>query len=153
MSKTTVKTKLDRFIKKSQSLERTYEEYALSKGLTYMSFTVLGIVYDNPESCTQKLICERSLYTKQSVNLIIKSFWKDGYVELKEDPADRRNKKIYFTEKGQVYADEVIGNLLNVEKQAMEQLSDEQWEQLLQMVDVFEKNFLAGIANLLPPKE
>ncbi|MDN7245638.1 MarR family winged helix-turn-helix transcriptional regulator [Planococcus shenhongbingii] len=149
MENITVKTKLDQFFEKSQSLERIYEEYALSKGLTYMSFTVLGIIYDNPESCTQKLIVDRSLYTKQSVNLIIKSFWQDGYVELKEDPADRRNKKIYFTGKGRIYADEVIGKLQNVEKQAMEQLSDDQWEQLLQMVDVFEKKFLSGMADLL----
>lgn len=149
----TVRTKLNRFFEKSQSLERVYENYALSKGLTYMSFTVMNIIYDNPENCTQKLICESSLYTKQSVNLIIKSFWKNGYVELKEDPIDRRNKKIYFTKEGQIYADDVIGNLLIVENQAMEQLSDDQWEQLLKMVEVFEKNFLTGMADLLPPRE
>lgn len=153
MEKNPVKTKSNRFLEKSRSLERIYENYALSKGLTYMSFTVMSIIYDNPESCTQKLICESSLYTKQSVNLIIKSFWKNGYVELKEDPIDRRNKKIYFTSKGRIYADDVIGNLLSVEKQAMEQLSDDQWEQLLQMVEVFEKNFLTGMTDLLPPHE
>ena len=69
----------------------------MSNCLTYMSYTVLEIIYSHSDCCTQKLICEQSLYTKQTVNTIIKAFWQQGYLELKEDPADRRNKTIHFT--------------------------------------------------------
>lgn len=105
---------------KWQSLGRVYEEYAKSRGLTYMSFIVLEIIYTHPDRCTQKLICERTLYTKQSVSSIIKTFWKQGYVVLQEDEADRRNKKIMFTEEGKKYADEIIGEYFSVEKEATE---------------------------------
>lgn len=143
----------DYFIKKWQSLGRVFEEYAKSKGLTYMSFIVLQTIYKYPDCCTQKLICEQSLYTKQSVNAIIKNFWKQGYVELREEAADRRNKKIIFTEKGQVYADEIIGKFLAIEKEAMEHLSSAQWEQLIGMVELFAEHFAEGMTRLIQASE
>lgn len=138
-----------RFAEKWKALEHVYEAYAKSRGLTYMSFTVLGIIYDNPDCCTQKLICEHSLYTKQSVNAIVKSFWEQGYVKLIEEKNDRRNKRVVFTENGSKYADEIIGRFSIVEKQAMAHLSDKQWELLIEMADTFEKHFVAGINELI----
>lgn len=138
-----------RFTEKWQLLGRVHEEYAKSRGLTLMSFMVLKIIYTNTDCCTQKLICEQSLYTKQSVNVIIKTFWKQGYVVLREDETDRRNKRIIFTEKGQRYADETIGEFFAVEKEAMEHLSGEQWEQLVGMAETFAKHFATGITRLI----
>ena len=142
-----------RFTEKWQSLGHMYEEYAKSKGLTYMSFMVLEAIHKHPASCTQKLICEQTLYTKQSVNAIIKTFWKQGYVELKEEEADRRNKKILFTEKGRWYADEIIGRFSAVEKEAMGQLSSEQWQQLIAMAETFSAHFIAGLTRLIQATE
>ena len=153
MSNTQSKSPVSRFTGKWQSLERVYEEYAKSKGLTYMSFTVLEIIYHNQDCCTQKLICEQSLYTKQSVNSIVKVFWEQGYVELKEETTDRRNKKILLTEKGQMYADDIIGRCSDVEQEAMEHLSSEQWEQLIEMAETFGKHFVAGITGLIKEAE
>ena len=153
MSSISIKSPAARFTEKWQSLERVYVEYAKSKGLTYMSFTVLEIIYNHPDCCTQKLICEHSLYTKQSVNAIIKAFWEQGYVELKEEMADRRNKRILFTEKGQSYADDVIGRYAPVEKEAMDRLTDEQWEQLIGMAETYGKHFCAGIDRLIRATE
>ena len=153
MSNTSGKSPVARFTEKWQSLARVYDEYAKSKGLTYMSFTVLEIIYHNQDCCTQKLICEQSLYTKQSVNSIVKTFWENGYVELKEEKADRRNKKILLTEKGQIYADEIIGRCSAVEQEAMEHLSSEQWEQLIEMAETFGKHFVAGITDLIKEAE
>lgn len=138
-----------RFTEKWQLLGRVHEEYAKSRGLTLMSFMVLEIIYTHPDCCTQKLICEQSLYAKQSVNAIIRTFWKQGYVVLREDETDRRNKKIIFTEKGQRYADEIVGEFLVVEKGAMEHLCSEQWEQLIGMVETFAKHFTAGMTRLI----
>lgn len=142
-----------RFTEKWQSLERVYDEYAKSKGLTYMSLTVLEIIYDNSDRCTQKLICERSMYTKQSVNAIVKVFWEQGYIELKEERDDRRNKRILFTEKGRAYADEIIGKFEAVENEAMEHLSESQWKLLLEMTETFGNYFVNGVTRLIGNKE
>ena len=149
MSNISSQSPVARFTEKWQSLARVYEEYAKAKGLTYMSYTVLEIIYYNQDCCTQKLICEQSLYTKQSVNAIIKAFWEQGYVELVEERTDRRNKKILFTSKGKLYADGIIGELSAVEQEAMSHLSNEQWEQLIEMAETFGKYFVAGTTGLI----
>ena len=153
MSNDLSKSPVARFTDKWQSLARVYEEYAKSKGLTYMSFTVLEIIYNNQDCCTQKLICEQSLYTKQSVNSIVKVFWEQGYVELKEEKADRRNKRILLTEMGRLYTDDIIGKCSTIEQEAMEHLSNEQWEQLIEMAETFGKHFMAGITGLIKEAE
>ena len=149
MSRTFSKSPAARYAEKCHAMERVYEEYAKSKGLTYMSFAVLEIIYKHSGHCTQKMICEQSLYTKQSVNAIIKAFWEQGYVELTEEKADRRNKKIEFTQKGRSYADEIIGKYTAVENAAIRHLTDEQWEQLIGMAEIFEKHFAEGIRGLI----
>ncbi len=140
---------ISRFMEKWKTIEAVYGEYAKANGLSYMSFTVLGIIYQNTDSCTQKLICEESLYTKQSVNTIVKSFWEQGFVELKEEKSDRRNKRIILTKEGQRYADELIGRYLAVEEKAMEQLSDKQWEMLIGMAELFGEEFVTGMNDLM----
>lgn len=142
-----------RFTEKCQSMERMYEEYAKSKGLTYMSMMILEIIYRHPDCCTQKLICEESKYSKQSVNAIIKTFWEQGYVDLKEERTDRRNKRILFTDAGRKYADGIIGRYLAVESEAMSHLTDKQWAQLIGMIDTFEHHFRLGITGLIQATE
>lgn len=131
------------------SIDRLYEDYAKSVGLSYMSLAVLEIIYENPENCTQKFICEQSYYTKQSVNMIIKTFWEQGYVILKELPADRRNKLVELSEKGQKYADKIIGNLSNININAMDTLTFEQREYMLELLGIYLKSFRAGITDFI----
>lgn len=93
-----------RFCEIMQRIGHLYEEYAKSKGMTYMSMCILEAICTHPDNCTQKCICEETHYPKQSVNLIIKSFLQAGYITLEELSADRRNKHIMLTEKGRDYA-------------------------------------------------
>lgn len=148
-----INTPVSHFMEKWQLIERGYEEYAKSNGLTYMSFTILDIIYRNVDCCTQKLICEQSLYTKQSVNTIIKNFYEQGYIKLKEEKSDRRNKQILFTKKGQIYADEIIGKCIKIEEKAMKKLTSEQWGHLIEMAETFGKDFVLNINNLIKEKE
>ena len=117
-----------------QSVDRLYGEYARSKGLTFMSFNILDIICHNEGSCTQKRICEETQYPKQSVNLIIKGFLEKGYVELKELPADRRNKLIRLTPEGLSYAEEILGPVRNAEHAADAELTAEEWADVLHLL-------------------
>lgn len=138
----------NRLSEKYQSLNRSFEDYARAVGLTSMSLTVLGIIYDNPKECTQKLICEQSQYTKQSVNMIIKAFWKHGYVELVEMKTDRRNKQVKLSESGMEYADRIVGRLWKVERDVMNKITEEQREALMVYAEVYEESIRDEIARL-----
>ena len=59
-----LRNQLARFNHLMQGIERFYEDYAKSAGLSHMSFTVLEILYYAPNPMTQKEICEGSHYIK-----------------------------------------------------------------------------------------
>ena len=129
-----LKKQLAKFNHIMQGIEKIYEDYAKSVGLTYMSLTVLEIIYYSETPCTQKEICEQSHYNKQMVNTIVKSFYDKGYLMLTEVEADRRNKHISLSESGRNYADSIMNPLWEIEKQALSVLSDKERETLLEMM-------------------
>lgn len=134
-----------RFVEKLQAIDHAYEEYAKSKGLTYMSLEILEDIVESSDGCTQKEICELTHYPKQSVNLIIKGFWESGYVELCEIKSDRRNKKIILTEAGKSYANEMVTPLWEADEKATLALSDKEREELIRLMGIYEKTFIAEI--------
>lgn len=79
--------------------DAVYEEYAKSVGLSYTGLIILYEIYEI-ENCTQKKLCEYCFIPKQTVNAVVTSFYKNGWIMLEEMPQDRRNKTIHLTEKG-----------------------------------------------------
>lgn len=145
MDKLKIKEQSDLIFNKYQLVENLYEDYAKMVGLTYISLIVLRIIYDTLEDCTQKLICEQTHMPKQSINTVIKSFLKQGFIELKEIDSDRRNKKIWLSESGKVYADKVLRKLLDAEKNALKNLTFEQRNMMIELMSMYEKGFREGI--------
>lgn len=134
-----------RFYDLMQKFDRLYEDYAKAKGMTYMSMTVLETICMHKENCTQKLICEETHYPKQSVNLIVKSFWQEGYLKLEELAEDRRNKRIVLTEKGEQYVKETVDALWTIDETATEAMSAPQREELLRLLMIYADAYERGI--------
>ena len=130
-----LKKQLARFNHLMQGIEKCYEEYAKRVGLTYMSLTVLEIIYHAETPCTQKGICALSHYNKQVVNTIVKNFAENGYVQFTEVPEDRRNKYVLFTESGKSYADTIILPLEEMEEKALTVLSEKERAKMLDMLE------------------
>lgn len=141
MDKPTIKNQADLLSERFQSIDNLYDDYAKSVGLTFMSLLILEIIFATPENCTQKLICQQTRLPKQSVNTVIKSFLDQGYMDLKEDPSDRRNKKIRLSEAGRTYAKNIIETMWNAEQLAMEKMTLEQRNMLVELIGLYEKNF------------
>ena len=82
-----LREQLAKFNSIMQGIEKFYADYAKSVGLTYMSLTVLEIIYYAPNPITQKEICEESHYIKQMVNNIVKKErkGKETYYSLDDD--------------------------------------------------------------------
>ena len=124
------------FCNEWQSLDMIYEDYARKVGISYNSLYILNAILQT-ENCTQKLICERTLLPKQTVNNVVTGFYKDGYVELREFPENRRIKTIHLTKQGRAYADSVIPHIHQAEQIAMETLTEEEQDTLLRLMDVY----------------
>ena len=123
-----------------QSLSVIYEDYARKSGISYNSLYILNAIQQN-ENCTQKLICEKTLLPKQTVNNVISAFYKSGYIELLELPENRRIKTIHLTEKGMEYADTLIPRIHQADQRAMQTLTEEQQDTLLRLIGIYVSAF------------
>lgn len=121
------------------SIINVYGDYAKSIGLTYISYSVLECIYNADEPCTQKQIAEKTYLPKQSVNATVTSFLKDGYIELKEVPTDRRNKTIQFTVAGQEYAENVMLRITKAEEAVIEEIDPKQLNLMIETLRHYEK--------------
>ncbi len=130
-----LKKQLARFNHLMQGIEKFYEEYAKTVGLTYMSLTVLEIIYHAEIPCTQKEICALSHYNKQVVNTIVKNFAENGYIQFAEVQEDRRNKYVLLTEEGKAYADTIMLPLEEMEEKALIVLSETERGEMLDMLE------------------
>ena len=119
-----------------QSISIIYEDYARKSGISYNSLYILNAILYT-ENCTQKQICDKTLLPKQTVNNVITSFFKNGYIELREFPENRRIKTIHLTEKGMQYANNLIPHIHQADCKAMEALSEEQQDTLLKLIIYF----------------
>lgn len=126
-----------------QGLNLIYEEYARSVNIPYTTLYILSLLTrtDHCDEITQKFICERTFLPRQTVNTIITGFYKNGLVELRELPQDRRTKSIHLTQSGQEYADKVIPHIFDAEKRAMEKLTEEQRTALLNGMKAYCNSF------------
>ena len=68
----------------------SYAEYAKSLGLSHAGLSVLNCIYRFNGKCTQKMLCTYCYLPKQTVNSIVTTFYKQGWVRLEELPEDLR---------------------------------------------------------------
>lgn len=125
-----VKSDVECFGREWQKVMMFYSDYARSVGINYTTLQVLKYIVEI-DNCTQKTICEQSFLPKQTVNSIITSLYKDGYVELRELAEDRRAKSIHLTKSGKQYSDTISERLYKAEYQAMEKMTAEERRNLL----------------------
>lgn len=131
MSDKLIDNQVKQFCNRLHSLNRVYEDYARRVEIPYTTLEILNYI-TQIEECTQKVLCECTFLPKQTVNNVVTSFYKQGIVELRELPSDRRNKTIHLTPKGKEYADKLIPQIHRAEYEALEKLTPEQRKNLLE---------------------
>ncbi len=138
----------DRLMQQFQNMDKAYEAYARSKGMTYLSLVVLEEIYELGDGCTQKQISEDTHYPKQSINLTVKAFLKDGLIQLKELPENRKNKEITLTDKGRLCCMECVVPLLQQEERAMADLGEVESRELLRLLDRYGTAYCDQLARI-----
>lgn len=137
-----IEAKTRAFCSAWQSISTVYEDYARKAGISYNSLYILNAILYT-KNCTQKQICEKTLLPKQTVNNVVTDFFKNGYIELRELPENRRIKTIYLTKKGIEYAETLIPHI----HKAMNALSAEDQDTLLKLINIYVyKNFADGFS-------
>lgn len=116
-----------------------FEDFSRKRGISSTALHVTTIIATVP-LCTQKTICEHLALPKQTVHAAVTKLWKEGYVQLRESPEDRRNKIIEFTDSGREVAEEVIGVIRRAESEAIMMMTPEQRDALVECTAAFARN-------------
>ena len=147
MSREKLDQEIQSCLQSMQVMDAMYEEYARKNGLTYMSLYILETIYEQ-SVCTQKLISEITLYPKQTVNMVIRSFLKKGWVVLEQDEIDRRNKRIQLTGVGRVFARQIVEPYWDAASEAFSELNSEEREKMIKIWNTFSHAFAEKVQKI-----
>ncbi|HIR26990.1 MAG TPA: winged helix DNA-binding protein [Candidatus Choladousia intestinigallinarum] len=117
-----------------------YDEYAKRHGMMMKTLLVVNVLFYAKEGMTQTEICQRTLESKQTVNLIIKNLLAEGYVTVTEMAENKRNKLVWMTEAGRLYCEKVVRHITWAEDTAMSMFTPEEQRQLVELSRTFTKN-------------
>lgn len=107
-----------------------YRIWAKRHNLNYNALVVLYTLHDY-KVCTQRQICEWWALPKQTVHGILLDFEKKGYINIRANEENKREKLITFTKQGTEFASSILAPLLSMEEEAMRKLGEEKRQQLI----------------------
>ena len=138
----------DELMQQFEKMDKAYEEYAKAKGLSYLGLVVLEEIFELGDGCTKKQISDDTYYPKQSVNLVVKAFWEDGLIELKELPENRKNKGITLTDKGRRLCDDVVIPILRQEEAATQKMDESEKSELVRLLKLYGNAYCDCISQI-----
>ena len=101
------------------------QELRKDVGITFSQWKVIITLVNNDDSLTQKEIADKLGLEGPTLIPIIDKLEKDGFVIRKVDNNDRRNNRIYLTDKTKNGLDLIINCGFKIKKILMKDISEE----------------------------
>ena len=120
---------LDRYFTLWRLCKAMYENWSKTYGFSCNETLVINFIAKS-KFCTQKHISDGLQISKQTVNMILKRFEKEGYVELTVNDMDKRSKFIKLTDKGSKASAELIADLLSIEIDTVKEMGIDKFRQM-----------------------
>lgn len=120
-----------------------YQKLLLSKNVPESVFIVMSSILELGEGCLQKNIVEKSYINKKTVNSTIKKLQKEEYIELKAGKYP--NMHIYLTEKGQMYMQEKIVPIIELENTVLDRMPEKEFGILVDSYRKYIDNFRESV--------
>ena len=117
---------------------------------TGISETMLILMYalNDNQMYTQKQVCEQFSIPKTTINTIVKELIEKGLIVF-ENGENLKEKNLTLTKKGKIYAEEITGELKEIERIAIEKTLEkysinfiEAFEYLVESMEIEIKNRL-----------
>ena len=97
---------------------------------------------------TQKDIAQSYEMPKQTINNVILSLQKQGFIEVQTSPTDKREKLIYLTQSGTKYAQDFIVQYTDFEREIYQRLGAQKLEKLIAIYTDFEVAFSEVLSEI-----
>lgn len=123
-----------------KEMDDLYRVYAKNCNLSETAFWILYCIREREEEAfTQREICEYWFYTPQTVNSALKNMTEEG---------NRKNKRIYLTEKGKETVDRIVVPLMEAERRALAAVGEQEAEVFLRTMKKHTELFRGEIVKL-----
>lgn len=113
------------FTRAENTIHRIEYQTIKQSGLTPAQFGVLEALYNKGDLRICELI-EKILTTSGNITVVIKNLEKEGLIEKKPDPNDKRSCIISLTEEGKKIIEDILPNHIKNIKEIFEVLTDEE---------------------------
>lgn len=117
-----------------------YVRWANKHNIGYPEMMVLYALTTMGEM-SQKEISDGFGLIKQTVNTVVRSLKKNGYITLKSNEKDKREKTVVLTEIGKQYCDEKIEPLLEAETRVYRKIGYERIKESQDTMELFNALF------------
>ncbi len=132
-----------------KEMDDLYRVYAKHCNLSETAFWILYCVRERErEAFTQREICEYWFYTPQTVNSALKNMTEEGLLTLRAEEGNRKNKRIYLTEKGKETVESIVVPLMEAERRSLVALGEQEVGVFLQTMKKHTELFREEIAEL-----
>ncbi len=113
-----------------QSCHEKEERLARQYGLTQAEFRCLRQLHEN-ENINNKEIAERMHLSASRLTRIVDGLVVKGYVQREIEPNDRRNMRVFLSEKGQEFVRQIDSAYVNIHAQILQDIESGQHRPLI----------------------
>lgn len=131
-----------------KEMDDLYRVYAKNCNLSETAFWILYCIREREEAFTQREICEYWFYTPQTVNSALKNMTEEGLLILRAEEGNRKNKRIYLTEKGKEIVERIVEPLMDAERRALAAIGEQETEAFLRTMKKHTELFRGEISKL-----
>ncbi len=115
------------FASLSRSISRSYRERIAPYGLTQAQFFMLIALYEENGTLPSRL-AEKTHLDRPTVTGLIDRLERDGWVERRLDPEDRRSLRIFLTPKAMEHRQDLLAVYDEVNGFFLQKFSPEEWQ-------------------------
>jgi DNA-binding MarR family transcriptional regulator len=124
---------------------RLFEQRLPQLGMTFTQCKVLVFLSRN-EGTTQAKLAEASDTEPMTLVRVLDRMERDGWIERRPDPADRRAYRLHLRRASNPVLNEILAIGEKARSEALAGLSDEQREQMMNMLEHVRANLVALVA-------
>lgn len=104
-------------------------------GFTDLSAAHLPLLrYPGPENRRPSELASDARMTRQAMNYLLGELERLGYITRREDPEDRRSKRVHLTERGQAVVRSIRGTVQRIEAEWKDELGVERFNELRELL-------------------
>lgn len=115
-----------------REMDELYHELAAGMGLSDSAFFILYAIAEIGDGCLQKDISDRYFLSKKTIHSSIQNLKLKGYLTLEQGKG--RNRHIHLTEAGERLMNDKILPVMEMESQALADMSQEERSQMLSLM-------------------